>query len=307
MIGRQLKWMTFLLLGVVACGGRVSTPNPTANLPESFPSPIPSLTSTLPATPTNTPPPLPSFGSMVSVVFLPDQQSLPVFASPDPASAVIAQLEPNQTQIPVRGEPQERGGRLWVEIQLPQGGTGWVDAQSLTTTYAADQFCSNPQIQGLTVRILDVFRQKDGRQLAEMVSPIHGLRLRMHWSEVEVFLGSRSEIQTIFSDPTSYLFGRDKLSQTPIEGTFMDVVYPTLMDVWEGGIETCNALNQGIAADWVDGFIQWPFEYANLNYLARYRPAPEEDSLNWRMWAFGIEWIDQRPFLTVLVHYQWDF
>ncbi len=87
----------------------------------------------------------------------------------------------------------------------------------------------------------------------------------------------------------------------------MEIVYPSLLDISEGASETCNTLAQGLAADWVSGYIQWPFEYANLNYLALFRPAPAGDELNWRMWAFGIEMLNEHPFLTVMVHYQWDF
>lgn len=307
MVRSRLKWMIFLVLGMVACEGKIFAPAPAENLPQSSTSPVPSLTFTVTPPPTQTPTPLPSFGSTVSVVFLPDQQSLPVLAGPGNPSNVIAQLEPNQTNIPISGKFQEEEERLWVEVRLPQGGTGWVDAQYLTTTYPADQFCSNPQVQGLTAKILESFQHKDGGQLAEIISPIHGLRLRIHWSNPEVFLGGRQEILNLFSDTNSYLFGMEKLTQAPIQGTFIDVVYPLLMDVREEGVETCNTLDQGIAADWVSGFIQWPFEYANLNYLVRYRPAPPEDELNWRMWAFGIEWINQQPYLTVMVHYQWDF
>ncbi|PWH18492.1 MAG: hypothetical protein DDG59_06000 [Anaerolineae bacterium] len=261
------------------------------------------------ATPTlaYTPTPMPTFGSTVSVVFVPDQQSLPVLASPQSNADVVGYLEANQTNLTASGNYRKEGDDLWVEIGLPQGGMGWVKADYLTTTIPADQFCSNPQIQGFTDQILTIFSQKDGQRLAAIVSPIHGLRLRTHWSNAEVFLGDRQILDGLFQDTTTYTFGVEKFSQQPIQGTFQEVVYPLLMDVFEGGMETCNTLDQGLAADWVSGYIQWPFEYANLNYLARFRPAPAQDELNWRMWAFGIEWVNQQPTLTVMVHYQWDF
>lgn len=292
----------------MSCQGNPSQTPPLPLSPtESTPIPSPTFTQVITPTLTHTPTPVARFASTVSVVFVPEQQSVAVHTRPDANAEVVDYLEANQTNIPLSGNYQVKDERLWIEIQLPQGGNGWIDAEYITSTYPADQFCSHPQVQGLTESILDIFDQKDGHRLAEVVSPIHGLRVRIHWSNAEVFLGSRQDISNLFTDSNVKIFGVDKLSQTPLQGTFSEIVYPLLVDVREGGIETCNTLEAGLAADWVSGFIQWPFEYANLNYLAQFRPAPPEDELNWRMWAFGIEWISQQPYLTVMVHYQWDF
>lgn len=308
MVRRRLIWNLFLVGLFVSCNGNYSeTPSLPVIPTESAPSPLPTFTQIATPTLAYTPTPVATFDSTVSVVFVSEQQSVAVYSRPDAKAEVIDYLEANQTNLPISGNYQVENGRLWVEIQLPQGGIGWVDTQYVTSAYPADQFCSYPQVQGLTASILDIFYQKNGDRLAEIVSPIHGLRVRTHWSNAEVFWGDRQEISSLFTDSIVYTFGVDKLSQAPLQGTFSEIVYPLLVDVREGGIETCNTLEQGLAADWVSGFIQWPFEYANLNYLARFRPAPPEDELNWRMWAFGIEWINQQPYLTVMVHYQWDF
>ncbi|GAB4470849.1 MAG: hypothetical protein Kow0088_04090 [Anaerolineales bacterium] len=278
-----------------------------AVLPTSRTFPTPSLLATLPPLATQTPTPFPSLGEKVSVVFVSDQEAISVYANPAQTDAVIAQLAPNQTNIHLSGEIQEIDGQQWVEIQLDGGSKGWVNAQYLTPAIGADQFCLDERVQGYTDRILEIFRLRDGDRLAEIVSPIHGLRLRTHWSSPEVYLGGSEEVSELFTSSKTFSFGKGRQSQTLIQGTFMDVIYPLLLDVQDGGVETCNTLEQGLAADWLSGFIQWPFEYANLNYLARFRPAPPDNELDWRMWAFGIEWIDQQPYLTVMVHYQWDF
>lgn len=305
---QRLRWIIWIAMFIGACQGgwSQSQPSPSSS-PEVTLSPTLFSTSTITPTSTQTPTPQPAFGSTVSVVFVSDQQSVAVLANPNDATSEISQLEANQANIPISGNYQIEGDRLWVEIQLPQGAIGWVDAQYITTTYPADQFCSNPQVQGLAYSILEMFKQKDGTRLSRLISPIHGLRVRTQWSNPEIFLGNHQDISQIFSDTTTYVFGTNRLTQAPIQGTFMETIYPMLLDIQEGGIETCNTLQQGLAADWVSGFIQWPFEYANLNYLALFRPAPPEDELNWRMWAFGIEFLNQSPYLTVIVHYQWDF
>ncbi len=292
---------------VVACQGQVSeTPIPPTPLPQVIHSPTPVLPSQEP-TPTLTPTPLALFDSLVSVVFIVDHQTLPVYSTPDETSNPIAQLEANHTNLSITGGFQEREGKFWAEILLPQGGSGWVDANYLTPSYPAEQFCSNPEITGLSRKVIEIFQQKDGDRLAELVSPIHGLRLRIHWSDVEVYLGKPEEVRNLFSNPQSYQFGVEKRTQEPVQGTFLEVVIPKLMDMQGELTENCNRLDQGLAADWVSGFIQWPFEYANMNYLVSYRPAPAEDELNWRMWALGIEWLNRQPFLTVMVHYKWDY
>lgn len=306
---KRLWWILLIAFLLGACQQKGSQTNPITenNIVEASPTLEVSVNPTATPLPTQTPTPLPTFGSTLSVVFVPDQQTVAVLEQPNEAARVVAYLEANQTDISTTGKFQYEGGRLWAEIQIPQGGTGWVDTQYLTTTYPADQFCSNSQVGGLAFRILEAFQQKDGDQLTKMVSPIHGLRVRTQWSNPEVYLGSYQEVQQLFSDTKAYLFGVDRRTQMPIEGSFMEIVYPMLLDTLDGSQEMCNTLSQGIAADWVSGFIQWPFEYANLNYLAVFRPAPPGDDLNWRMWAFGIEFLNQSPYLTVMVHYQWDF
>lgn len=304
----RIFFLLFPILGIMACQGRVSPSDPPlTNRPTQTISPQPSLTVTPSLLPTDTPTPFPALGSKGAVVFVADQQLLPVYAQPNQTAEVIAQLEPNRTNIPLSGNFQHDGGRLWAEIQLEQGETGWVDTQYLTAAVDAAQFCSIEQIKGYTERVLEALRLKEADLFAEMVSPLHGLRLRTHWSNAEVFLGMGQEVKELFTSAKTFSFGGDQPSQTTREGTFMEDIYPLLLDVQEGGRESCNTLEQGLAADWINGFIQWPFEYANLNYLTRYRPATAEDALDWRMWAFGIEWIDQQPYLSVMVLYQWDY
>ena len=51
----------------------------------------------------------------------------------------------------------------------------------------------------------------------------------------------------------------------------------------------------------------WPGEYANLNYLSFYRPAPAGgNSFNWRTWAVVIEYVNGVPCLAGLIQFRPD-
>ncbi|HLB65400.1 MAG TPA: hypothetical protein VJJ46_11205, partial [Anaerolineales bacterium] len=125
--------------------------------------------------------------------------------------------------------------------------------------------------------------------------------IRHDWWNPEVILPP-AELTGIYENEIPLTWGASDSPGLPIRGTFSQVIAPLLEDVFTGEAEvTCNSLRTGTTS----GEVRWPGEYTNLNFYAFYRPATQPGSqLTWHTWAVGIEYVDGRPWVTVLVHFR---
>ena len=87
-------------------------------------------------------------------------------------------------------------------------------------------------------------------------------------------------------------------------GTFPEVVLPGLQDVFKNLNTFCNQIKLGGATYGVE----WPPEYANLNFYSLHNPGndPSYDGLDWSTWLAGIEYVKGQPYLFALLHYNWE-
>jgi hypothetical protein len=48
-------------------------------------------------------------------------------------------------------------------------------------------------------------------------------------------------------------------------------------------------------------------EYDNVNFYTVYKPGTDQyGGLDWRAWTVGVEYIEGKPYLFSLIHYQWE-
>jgi hypothetical protein len=215
-------------------------------------------------------------------------------------SSEVASLPADQRGIGVTGQSTLLGSSTWLEIFLPEGGTGWVNGYNLTEDVGPEAFCQDPRLVDLANRFILALESESGEQLAQLTSPKRGLIIRHDWWNPEVVteLGSLSHL---FQEPAELDWGINRDSGLSISGSFGAVILPQLMDVFSAAPGFgCNRLATGSTAEEV----AWPSEYTNLNFISFHRAAPSPSSLNWRTWALGIEYVDGSPYLAVLVQYR---
>lgn len=297
--------MIFSLL-LVSCG--ISLPFIKMDLKTPTATEVVTSSPILPTTtsePTATP--FPKFTDSVSAIFLGDDQFLNVYRNAGDENNPIAQLAPHIAGIKTNGKAQWEKGKLWVEIELPQGGDGWVDAGYITATISPTDFCNDPRVNQTLSATVEALKKRDENGLIDLISPVHGLRIRYLWQNPEVFLGTPENLKGIFTDDKSFDWGFDRSLNQSVQGSFSSIILPAIAPVLDGSDTLCDTLDQGIAADWSSGYIEWPVSYLNLNYIALYHPAPDEDALNWRTWAFGLEKINDQFYLTTMVQYKWNY
>lgn len=245
--------------------------------------------------------------SLYAVIQLGEMDLLNVRVEPGLSSHVLFTLPSQQRDLKPTGQEQVVDEVTWIEIELPDGATGWVSAQFLTEQVESSTFCQDAQVEALLERLIISVKERDGEALAAMVSPVRGLSLYHNvWNPPVSF--DRSEVlQNIYISTVNYDWGIQEGSGLPLVGPFKELVYPKLQDVFSyPHTRHCNVLEQNISAGGTSGLVFWPAEYANLNFVAFYRAAPESQELNWRTWVAGIEYINGIPYIAVLIQFYWE-
>ncbi len=242
-------------------------------------------------------PPIEASG-LYMVVWAPADGGLPVREPAGTQGTVVDSLPRDQRGIHLTGRTTRLGSSDWVEIVRPNGGTGWVNSWNLTEDVPAGRFCADTRARALIDQLRAAIAGRDGAMLGALISPRHGLAIRLDWWNPEI-LYSPNAIADLFRAQGVVEWGTDQGSG--VEGSFAQVVLPALDSGLSGTAEVaCNQLPAGETARPV----QWPGEYANLNYVSLYTPAPPTARFGWRTWAIGFEYVDDTPFITALVQYR---
>lgn len=293
----QSVFTLMLLLTLSACRQSV-VPLPAPTLPRVVPS-APSST-TAPVTE-----PQPTVINLAQVPYalawVSDIEPLAVRQPAGITSMAVASLASDQRGLTITGKTTLMGSSTWVEINLPEGGKGWIRDWNLTEDVPSSTFCEDIRIADLANQFIVAIRERDGGKLSELVSPKRGLIIRHDWWNPEVNL-AYSSVPGFFLDPTPINWGVNRDSELEIDGTIREVILPQLEDVFSIAPElNCNKLGAGSTAR----DAMWPSDYSNLNYISFYRAAPDPGSqLNWRTWALGIEYLEGQPYLTLLIQYR---
>lgn len=276
--------------------------------PTSFSSPTPLITET--SIPTSTPEVISgqwmADTDKLAIVYIEEDGYLEVFSQPGSDQSLLGKLTPDTSDITPMGQFQWIGEDLWLEINSGNEVNGWADAKYLTQQVNSNVFCNDARVPELLNHLKSAIAERDGNGLLKLTSPLHGLAIKHEWWNPTIIYQGGEAIENIFVDQTPIAWGIQDGSGLALEGTFQDTILPYLDEVLRDHSLHCNTLEQGLAAGGTTGFIQWPFEFSNLNYYSLYRSAPEGDELNWRTWAVGIEYIENTPYLVVLVQYHWE-
>lgn len=212
----------------------------------------------------------------------------------------VGHLEWNAKNISLTGNRTLLGSSLWVEIQFGVDGVGWVNSLNITEAILADDFCSDQRVFDLLNSLRSAIEQEDDIRLSKMLNENRGLAVRVNWYSPEVRF-TVEEAMDLFSNPDQIEWGVMADSGLALVGTFRDMMFPKLEDVFLRSPEaTCNALKFGSTA----GKIVWPEELTNLKFYGIYRSAESDgNEFDWRSWAVGIEYFDGNPYIAVLIHY----
>jgi len=306
------------ILILSACTQPLANTTPISPLATATPtlylgSPVPPL-NTPGAGETDVPFPLPTFTPLsqpppsgapdeFAVIQVAEDDVLNIRSGAGVENTVVGTLEPNATGITRTGRSSTVGEDLWVEIQNPNGGTGWVNADFLTEYVAPASFCADARVTTLLQNLEKAVNTTDGELFKSLVSPAHGLDV-VYVRNGMVANYSPEEAGWVFQSTYEVNWGPSAGSGEPVIGTFPEIILPALGDTFKNETLTCNEVELGGATYEAE----WPSEYANINFYSIYNPGndPSYEGLDWSTWLAGAEYVDGQPYLFALLHYNWE-
>jgi hypothetical protein len=216
---------------------------------------------------------------------------------------ITGTLQPTTAGVNRTGPATSAGGDRWVEIQNPNGGTGWVNANFLTEYVTSSTFCVDTRVTELLNNVRSAILNSNGELLSSLVSPVHGLDVRL-WRYGTIANYSLEEARWVFQSEYETSWGAAPGSGDETRGTFSVQPLPKLQEVFGANYSThCND-----PLDLATFTVQpWPPEYSNINFYTIYKPGTEQyGGLDWRAWTVGVEYVQGQPTLFSLIHYQWE-
>lgn len=277
-------------------------PAPSLPPPTALPSPLPSATPHTPVTIAPTPAQFTQVHNPYAVVLVAENDVLNVRRAPGADQPILTTLPPTATGVQLTGQVRNVGDSRWVEINLPGGGTGWVNAYYLTEQVTSAAFCADARIGQLVASLRQALIDGDGRLLGSLVSPTHGLDLT-YLRTGNTANYSAEEANWVFQSDYVMDWGIHPASGLKVHGTFRETALPHLLDVLASTYQVqCNAPGLGGG----NYTYLWPFRYRNINYLALHKPGPPGNELAWRTWIVGVEYVGGQPYLFALVHLFWE-
>ena len=237
-----------------------------------------------------------------AVILVAPSDVLTIRSAAGAGNAAVGSFAATATDVMRTGPTSTVGGALWVQVQNPSGGNGWVNAAFLTEYVPSASFCADTQVNTLLTNFGNALDSSNGGDLAKLVSPAHGMAVRL-WRNGNVITFDINRVPWVFGSTYVHHWGAAPGSGLETDGAFHVVVLPKLLDVFDANYTlTCNSL--GSAAQY--GSDPWPLEYANVNYYTVYKPGTPGDDLDWRYWLVGVEYVQGQPYVFGLIHFQWE-
>jgi len=237
-----------------------------------------------------------------AVLLVSTGDTLNVRSGPDASTAAIGSFTATANNVMRTGPSTLAASDLWVQVQNPGGGTGWVNAHYLTEYVPSATFCADARVNTLITSLGTAFTAGNGVLLQSLVSPTHGMTVYL-WRSGNPVTFAAADSRWVFESTFSHDWGASPGSGLEANGSFHVVVLPKLQEVFNASY-TLNCDIPGVAASFSSQ--PWPSEYTNVNYYGIYKPGTAGVDLDWRLWLVGVEYVQGQPYVFSLIHFEWE-
>ncbi|HEX7541004.1 MAG TPA: hypothetical protein VF352_02640 [Anaerolineales bacterium] len=279
----------------------VSVPTVTLGAPTSTTGSVPTPTTV--SVPTLTTVPNTPSGPY-GVILVAPGDVLNVRTGPGAGYAISGSFAATATNVMRTGPSSTSNGDLWVQVQNPGGGNGWVNAYFLTEM-APTAFCADSHVNTLLTTLGNALKTSNGQTLASLVSPAHGMAVRL-WRYSAPIIFDREHARWVFDSTYEHNWGAAPGSGLDTVGAFHVVVLPKLLDVFNapapGYTLSCDAPQTGGAS--YD--TSWPVIYTNVNFYSLYKPGPVGNENSWRTLLIGVEYVQGQPYVFSVTQMDWE-
>ena len=161
-----------------------------------------------------------------------------------------------------------------------------------------ETFCADTRIATLLEQLKGSVNQSNGDMFAGLVSPLHGVDVRL-WAYASPVNFNTNTAKTVFTSSDSYEWGGGP-SGGPNPGSFRDIIQPKLLEVFNApNMETyCDNLTKVFP-------LSTPWPYPDMRYYNFYKPASDQ-FFDFRTWLVGFEYVNGTPYLSALVSIVWE-
>jgi hypothetical protein len=170
-----------------------------------------------------------------------------------------------------------------------------------TMQAAPGDFCADLESPRLISGLKTALQREDGEALASLVSPVHGTDVRL-FRNGSIVNYDQEKAKFLFVSTSVVDWGAAPGSGLETKGSFHDLIVPALMDVLNKNYSlTCNQVQVGgttYAASW---------PYAGINFYSVYDPGTRaNENLDWQTWLVGMQYVNGKPYLYVIMQFQWE-
>jgi len=270
------------------------TPSPTVALPTLTSGPGPSVTPGGVVTGSPSGP--------YAVILVASTDVLNIRAAAGPGNPTVGTFAPTATNVMRTGPSTYVGSNLWVEVQNPSGGAGWVNSHYLTEYVSPAAFCADGKVNTLIANLDNALTISNGELFASLVSPAHGIDMHL-WRYGTVVNYDQEHARWVFGSSYEVNWGAAPGSGLDKVGPFHEAILPLLQEVFNASY-TLGCDDPGAAAAF--SVTPWPNEYANIHFYSVYKPGTPGIDLDWRLWLVGVEYVKGQPYVFALIHFQWE-
>ena len=283
----------------------ISSPTPLSTTPTAAPTATPGAAT---ATPSGPIPTLPggvfpgSASGPYAVIRVAPGDMLNIRSAPGVGSPVSGSFAAAATSVMRTGPSANVDGDLWVQVQNPAGGSGWVNALYLSEYVAPAAFCADARVNTLLGNFRNAIKSSNGGALSSLVSPVHGMTVRL-WRNGNAITFYQKDVPWIFASTYEHNWGAAPGSGQDTIGAIHAAVLPKWLDVLSASYSiSCNVpLTGGASYD-----TTWPKMYTNVNFYALYKPGPAGNELSWRTLLIGVEFVQGQPYIFNVTQMDWE-
>ena len=198
-----------------------------------------------------------------------------------------------------------KGEAILYVTRLPNGNPYWHGVLIAPTGFTAsnsvshEAFCADTRVSLLIEQLKASMNQSNGDMFAALVSPTHGVDVRL-WAYSSAVNFNAASAQNIFTSTDTYNWGGGPRG-IPDFGSFKDLIQPKLLEVLNApNLETyCDDLTKVFP-------LSNPWPYPDIRYYNLYKPATPGVDFDFRTWLIGFEYINNQPYLHSLVTIVWE-
>ncbi|MCL4527837.1 MAG: hypothetical protein M1282_00295 [Chloroflexi bacterium] len=171
----------------------------------------------------------------------------------------------------------------------------------VTQQIAPADFCADAQATALIANFKTALQSSDGKSLANLVSPAHGMDVR-YYRDGRVVNYDQTHAQFLFDSTFQVDWGAAPGSGLETKGSFHEIILPSLLDVFNKSYTlTCDQIRVGGTTYQAS----WP--YQGINFYSVYFPGTSANgNMDWRTWVIGMEYLGGKPYLYAIMPFQWE-